>query len=389
MALTVSQTPQLYTPAYNEQIFTALSDQIAVTDFKYIVTVQVNGDTVETYNILQRPDGYMVFDAQEWVKNYIDRSYFNPKLYISGSYGLATGKAAEVEVIITEYYTGATHASSTYNYTVWDACLKKEDFNTFNYTSYVINGTAIIPLSTTPNVYPYINIESGDYFMHFFRNNATSVVLTTKDSGGLVIDVATIALNTGNDLIHYIDCGYNSLVALGITAPVAGDTVTVDIKNGGTVLYTETIPFADTCTNYKNYGLFYLTREGKIDYMDLEMISIKNVDKQTNSVRLNPSKLTSGVYGSNIWDAELYNVSTQTTKQITLNGNWITPAQAAQLEDAFDSPIALLKDYTANRYLAVRVNTPNYNIATRYVDPLIPFTIACEYSVQETRQRGL
>jgi len=242
MALTVSQTPQLYTPAYNEQIFTALSDQIAVADFKYIVTVQVNGDTVETYNILQRPDGYMVFDAQEWVKNYIDRSYFNPKLYISGSYGLATGKAATVQVKIKEYYTAAVQSTYTYDYTVWDACLDNDDFNVFNYTAYVIDGTDIIPLSSTPNVYPYINTESGDYFMHFFRNGATKVTLTTLDETQGVVDSVDIALNTGNNLIHYIDCGYNSLVALGMTAPQDGWSVVVEIKNGGTVLYTETIP---------------------------------------------------------------------------------------------------------------------------------------------------
>ena len=100
MALTVSKTPQLYTPAYNAQTFRALSDQIAVTDFKYIVTVQVNGGTIKTYPVLQRPDGYLIFDPIEEVKNYITRDYFNPKLYLSGSYALATGKAATVQVKI-------------------------------------------------------------------------------------------------------------------------------------------------------------------------------------------------------------------------------------------------------------------------------------------------
>ena len=45
MALTVYKTPQELTPAYNKQIITALSDQIAVTGFSYLVTVTVNGDT--------------------------------------------------------------------------------------------------------------------------------------------------------------------------------------------------------------------------------------------------------------------------------------------------------------------------------------------------------
>ena len=78
MALVVSQQPQAYTPAYNSQVFTALSDQIAVADFKYIVTVQVNGGSIYTENILQRPDGYVVYDPIEIVKNYITRDYVDP-----------------------------------------------------------------------------------------------------------------------------------------------------------------------------------------------------------------------------------------------------------------------------------------------------------------------
>jgi len=60
MALTVYQQPESFTPAYNDQIFTAKSNQIAIADFKYIVTIVVNGDTANTYteDILQRPDGY-------------------------------------------------------------------------------------------------------------------------------------------------------------------------------------------------------------------------------------------------------------------------------------------------------------------------------------------
>lgn len=390
MALTVSQTPKLYTPAYNEQFFTALSDQIAVTDFKYIVTVECNASgVVETYDILQRPDGYLVYDVQEWTKNYISRSYFNPKLYQSGSYGLATGKAATVQVKIKEYYSGAIQSTYTYDYTIWDACLKKEDFATFDYTAYVINGTDIIPLSDDPNPYPYINTESGDYFIHFFRNNSTKVTLTTLDDTSGIVDSVDIALNTSNNLIHYFDCGYNSLVTLGMTPPLDGWSVVVEIKNGSTVLYTTQLYFKDIETDYVDYGVFYLTREGKINYMDFEKVSQKTVDKQVNTVRQRPNKITSGVYGSNIYDSELYTVSTQTTKQILLNANWITPSQAEKLEDLFDSPVVYLKDYKKNRYLSVRVKNSNYEIGNGFIDPLIPFSITCEYSIQETRQRGL
>lgn len=397
MALTVSQTPQLYTPAYNAQTFRALSNQIAVTDFKYIVTVQVNGGTIFTFDVLQRPDGYVIYDPIEIVKNYITRDYFNPKLYQSGSYALATGKAATVQVKIKEYYTGTVQSTISYDYTVWDACLNNDDFNVFDYTSYlgdITYGTSIIPLSTIDNVYPTINIESGDYFMHFFRNGATKVTLTTLDETQGVVDSVDIALNTGNNLIHYIDCGYNSLVALGMTAPQDGWSVVVEIKtpaspSGFTVVYTETLLFKSECTKYDKYGLFYLTRAGKIDYMDFNFISQTSINKKNNDVRLNPNKNGASSYGSNIWDAEKFIVSTQTTKQILLNSDWISQSQSTQLEELFDSPVVYLKDYTLNRYHSVTITDNSYSIKRTASDKLFNYSVTVEYGSQETRQRGL
>ena len=103
MALTIHQQPSVLTPAYNKQIIVAKSNQIAITDFKYYVEVVVNGDTSHTFaqSFLQRPDGYLVFDAKEWVKNYIEH-YFNPSLSLTSPLEIATNKTVRVQVTITE-----------------------------------------------------------------------------------------------------------------------------------------------------------------------------------------------------------------------------------------------------------------------------------------------
>lgn len=389
MALTVSQTPQLYTPAYNAQTFRALSNQIAVTDFKYIVTVQVNGGAIFTFDILQRPDGYIIYDPIEIVKNYINRDYFNPKLYQASSYALATGKAATVQVKIKEYYTAAVQSTYTYDYTVWDACLNNDDFSVFNYNDYVLDTNIVYPLSNTSNVYPYINTESGDYFIHFFRNGATKVTLNLLNTSNTIVDSVDITVDTANDLIHYIDCGYNSLLGLGMTTPLDGWAVNVEIIAGATVLYTTSIPFKTECSYFDKYGLFYLTRAGKIDYMDFNFISNTSINKKTNDVTLNPNKNGASSYGSNIWDSSKFIVSTQTTKQILLNSDWITQEQSTQLEELFDSPVVLLKDYTANRYHSVVVTDTSYQVKRMSSDKLFNYSVTVEYGSQETRQRGL
>ena len=42
MALTITQQPQVLMPAYNKQYVTAISNQIAIADFKYVVTGLAN-----------------------------------------------------------------------------------------------------------------------------------------------------------------------------------------------------------------------------------------------------------------------------------------------------------------------------------------------------------
>ena len=96
MALTITQQPQVLMPAYNKQYVTAISNQIAIADFKYVVTVEVNtSGEVYTENILQRPDGYLVFNAEQWVKNYI-KHFFNPTLSLASPIQVATNKSVAV-----------------------------------------------------------------------------------------------------------------------------------------------------------------------------------------------------------------------------------------------------------------------------------------------------
>ena len=78
------------------------------------------------------------------------------------------------------------------------------------------------------------------------------------------------------------------------------------------------------------------------------MLSSINVSKKSETVRLNPAKIRSGVYGSRSWDAEKRTVSTQTTRQLTLNTNWLTGEQSESLEECFDSPVRWSVDDNQN-----------------------------------------
>lgn len=387
MALTVSQQPQAYTPAYNSQVFTAISNQIAVPDFKYIVTVQVNGGSIYTENILQRPDGYVVYDPIELVKNYINRDYFDPT---SVTCKYADGKSCTVQVKIKEYYTGAIQSTTTINYIAFDACLTDEAFRVYTYTDYVSNGTNVKLLSSSIDEFnnPENRVDiNNDIWIHFFRNSTTSIVLTVYNELNVLQGNITLVIPSSNQYIYYANIGYQTIVTGGYT-PLDGWKVEVEIFNGATIYLFTTYVFTDLCTKYEKYTIQYLKRNGNIQRFNFEMINSVSVNKKSNTVRLNPKRIVSGIYKSNVWDSEIKTVSTQTVRQITLNTNWITPIQIAELEELWDSPIKWLVD-SSQTYKSITITDTSLPIPKGFGDPLLSMRATCEYDIQETRQRGI
>jgi hypothetical protein len=386
MALTIYQEPQAYTPAYNEQTILALSNQIAVADFKYVVTVRVNGGTLFTYNILQRPDGYLVFDAMEVVKNYINRDYFDPL----GTYiGLATGKSAAVIVTVKEYYSGAIHGTYAVTYVAYDACLDTDTFRNFVYSNYISDssGAKLLSFSADEFNIPESKVDiKNDVWIHFFNYNYDKIDINVYDSASVLLGGFSIMLTPDTNM-WYANIGYTTLQRFGYT-PQDGYTIEIDFITGTTSYLSTSLTFYDLCTKYKKYSIQYLKRNGNINVFNFEFLSQETITKKVNNVRLNPKRLMVGPsYGSNSWDREVNTVSTLTTKQITLNTNWISEFQSAQLTELFDSPIIWL--VIDGEYKPVSITDTSYEIKNNFTDPLYNYKIVCEYDIQETRQRGI
>lgn len=395
MALTLHQEPQELTPAYNDQIFTALSDQIAVSDFKYVVTVIVNGDTANTYteDILQRPDGWLVFNAMQWVKNYIEHYLELDGVVMSYPINIATNKSVSVEVKIKEYYTAAIQSTDTTTYEAFDACLEDNDFRNYDFADYLFAGTTGFYFlsknieTITPD--PRITLNQP-LFLHFI-NNGTVVdnIIITLRRGGSAIDTVSIASLPTPVTAYDV---YQLYVGTQIfsVAPAVGDVVRVDfIDSLSASLLRWSYTVEDICTKYTDYVIYYLDRDGNILPFHFEMKSKKNHTKKVNSVALNKNILntTTGAYGSTTYDREEHIVSIATESTIELNTNWLTQLQIEQLKDLFDSPMVYIWDYNTLRSCKVTNNSfEEYQINN---EPLNVLNITVDLGITETRQRGI
>ena len=384
MALTVTSTPQIYTPAYNEQIFVALSNQIAVSDFYYLVQFQVGGSIIYTKKILQRPDGYCVFDAIEVVKNYIKHS-FNPT--VTGI-TYATDSAVAVTVYIKEFYSAAVQSTYTYNYVAWNACLDADTFSTYDYRDYVTNGGEIKLLSPNATEYlvPNAKIDiKADNWLHFFKDDFLYIDFVLYRASGAVKGSITKTIPSGA-YIHYINTGAKLWDGSGVTVNPT-DTLEINFEGDSGGMSTS-FTFTDVCSKSVQYNVYYYKRNGAIGFKTFELVSQETMTKKTNTVRMNTKTLTAGVYSAPTYKREKNTVSTVSQKSITLNTNWITEQQAIQLNELFDSPMVWLQLETGE-YKPITITDNSYKFSKHVNDKLFNYSITADYDNTETRQRGI
>jgi len=396
MALTIHTEPQELTPAYNSQIFTALSDQIAQPGFKYMVTVTVNGDTANAYteNILPRPDGWLVFNAMQWVKNYIEHYFELDGINLAYPINIATNKSVSVEVVISEYGI-SPFDSETITYEAFDACLTDADFRNYDFADYLFAGTPgfyfLSKNITTITPDPRITLNQP-LFLHFINNYTDPInsIAITLRRGGSTIDLVSIAslpapVNTYDILQLYV----GTQIFSGAT-PQVGDVVRVDFLNSdATSLLRWSYTIQDVCSKFEDYVIYYLDRDGNILPFHFEYKSTEDFTKKVNTVKLNKDTLntTTGEYGSNTYDREEHVISTVTDSTMELNTGWITEAQSLLLKDLFDSPIVYLWD--GGDLISCRVTNTSFQRKLKVNEKLINYTITIDSGITETRQRGI
>jgi len=392
MALTVHQEPKVLTPAYNKQIFVALSDQTGVSDFKYIVEIVVNGDTANTYteSILPRPDNYLVFDAQEWAKNYITH-YFNPD-NTTPFIEIAKGKTAQVVFKIKEYYTGAVQSTDTTTYYVFDACLSELDFLSYDEQDYFFryNTKAFLSKDNTTILPDNRVVLDQDIFLHFINMQPTMLdnIIVEHRRGGSVIggySIGTLPTKT-----YDYDTYVMRLNSKYLTGAIAGDEIRVDFfDSGATRINRFVATLTDICTNYQDYIMYYLDRNGNVLFFHFEKLSRSNGNLVTNKVILNKDTLntTTNLYGSKTYQRESHIVSTSEENTITLNTDWITEAQSLALKELWSSPQRWV--FINGNYYSCTIKDSSYETKYLINEPLFNYTITIDLGIIETRQRGL
>jgi hypothetical protein len=308
------QTPETYTPGYNEQIFQSSGNTASKNSYKYIYNIyDSTGVTklVPSIKIPPRPtDNSSIFDAGRIVENYLSsdiaildtgsegvkqnsNSYYPYVVKVGEEYDLSTTGVTSYPDLITS--SGTVYA--------WNAALPFQEFRTFNpidftgSTASVRLGKALssIDLIMAADGFKRINVDEEEwiYGMYVEVNGFKDYMVTVYYSGNsysYVVDNPYTLLSSNDDRFVRFPSGtatLNKIPSGSITTSdplpiIQTGALTYSIYTRNSVgatssqLYTYQIQdsyFCRTDSKYDKYRLHFLNAYGGFDSFTFSKVS--------------------------------------------------------------------------------------------------------------------
>lgn len=411
--------PEEYTPAYNEQCIVCSGTNTAQTNFKYVVTLTINGSALPSQKFPPRPDNSLLYyNPQRIVESYVLNDY----MFDVDKPTAAIDSIKKVIVSVDEEYgspiSGFTGTSG--DYYVWNGAYNAHDFSNYTYTS----GTIMKELTLAPTS-PTTSVTSSDtinYNTKFLMKAWLMPFGLSLANAGYQLNV--VCYDNNNNLIQdtwiynsnwvgsipekYIinlNCspyGLNLVKANNPGNIISQYDPLLDVVPANTVRYlykwfnaTPTVSsiqheviIDDLCSNFDLYVVHFLNKLGNYDTYSFNLVSIDESKKEYKEYRNNPMYLDSAnhlVYSNSKSDRQNYN--TIITNKITLNSDWVNDTVYAWLKDLFMSPSIKLEDTSGDLY-AVTCAVKDWKSKKVVNDRLFNVTIELEYDYQDIRQRG-
>lgn len=412
MAITLIQNPtsvspsRLHCPAYNDQWFTATSNQTAQPNFQFYITTTIhyyNGTswTTKVYNdaINNPPDGILRFNVRSYTESFI-------KHHIplsTASWSRCTNGCLKVVVNVGERYgsTPTIYTGTNKTYYVWNAGLSFNEDVGFTPVDYICsNGSAFQLLNDQPDIRLNYYQNGYCYMIANGDNVFKQAIVTTTD--GIFTGSFTISnpyYNTGNWYDRYVAfnlCPYYLKLTGGANwIAISGTTVYVEFQdNTNTTRKTISFTYDGLCSKFYKYSVLYLNNKGGFDYMGFELVSEEEYAIERTKVKMNPYTDPSGTGFMSLLnstnDAATY--TTQYIKSLKLNTDWITETQSNQLRALTTSPVIYVQDLElgSNQIVYPAISNDNkYRRLRNFNGKLFNLVGTFEIAQSSYRQKGV
>lgn len=406
MAYSISQQPELFAPAYNDQIYVVTSSNNGQTNFNYIAQVYIGSDIITLKAPANPTYGSGVFNIGRIIENYVNSD-------INKGYGIQQNSTSfkayyvrfgeEFGSTITQYL----NRTQTVNKYVWNGVFDFLDYQTFAYADYSLDGNGL--LLTKAAQFITQKVLTGDYhWLYWFANDTTVLshieVKSYTSTGSLIKTVGVqnpvLYQSSGTIGNHFMRFGggkaqLNQITALDLkygTTPVIPTTATsytVGFQNSssGVIASAVTYEIQDADCKYTNYRLHFLNELGGFDSFNFTKLSRKETDINRLQYKAPIGALTSAsAFGYSKMDRgdRQYFISSKDT--IKIKSDWLSDLEMEMLKELVDSPEIYLDDST-HGLISVTCSATKFETKTILNNKVFNLELDIQYSFDRYRQR--
>jgi hypothetical protein len=379
VSLSVNQSPETFTPSYNDVNYVVSESSGAVyssSNFKFIAEVVVDASTIAKLKvpIYFGSNNKGVFNIGRLLESYTTHDFKYSDTAASGctnsfqDYSVKFGEeySASATGTVTEYLN-LTSASGT----VWNAALNPITFVSFDSDTYAANNSSRKFLTS---VRSQIIHRTQKVWLYALRGAATNLRIVYSDS-----TTATITLPT-TKMVR---------VPVNLSTPSGATYFDCYLRDVDGVTVSETYRFTikDECSKYDTYDLFFLNRLGGFDSFRFNRVSKSSYDITRKTFRQNQYTLdntaVSWTYGTDSFsNVQYYEESKQ---KLTIFSNWITDTESIWLRELVESPVVYLWDGTTLQ--AVNITNAMYEEKKWINDKMFNLQLDIEFSFVDKKQR--
>jgi hypothetical protein len=216
MALTITQTPQAFTPSDNQVLYAWVWNNVLnQSKLTFLVEIFVNYISVANVEVFNdfnaSTNSYGHIDISDYVKSYVNKSKINQSSFVALS-----GNTANVHITVkAKYYvlTTLTFSAITTGATkvIFKSCLSAYDFNSYDSVKYSAISQGLFMTDNTN-----INFNAAsEVYLNFINPTGTTKVIDVQmfNSAGALIDTRSSGFIPIGMLTMKVSA--TSLIALG------------------------------------------------------------------------------------------------------------------------------------------------------------------------------
>jgi hypothetical protein len=396
----ITQTPNTFSPAYNELVYVVHSDNQSAPNYKYICDIYTADGTTRLARVkrIPQPDGYGVFDIHRIIENYLSHdldpgtSGFTANTKSYAGYIVKFGEEYGAAVSGPVQYLSLVSDSKRY---AFNGIFDFPEFMSYNEADWLMAaGSQKQFLTRSPRVQ---NTRPGTNAWLYFMTDTSVVnklVLRTYDASGTLLN-SYIMFNALTDMSHdenrflRIPAGpanAGSAFSATLDSSIHHYTLHLEDSDDNSISETFTFNINTDPTKYSWYRLHFLNKLGGFDSFDFRQLSRSNLDISRNYYKRFNGFESAGAWSHALDERGDTQYDTEIREKIIINSDWITDAEAAWLEELHTSPAVFL-ERADKSLLAINIETNNYEIKQKANDKLLSVQLAFGYAFDKGRQR--